>query len=261
MQSLLRPRLGVNVDHIATLRQARGTTYPDPVTAAALAELAGADQITVHLREDRRHINDRDVRVLRETVQTRLNLEMAATPEMLAIARQIKPDMITLVPEKREERTTEGGLAVRENLASLKEYCEALRETGAYLSLFIDPQGEQIAASAELGVEIVELHTGDYCEANQAFTNQKKESPFQREEELERLRKGARVAHSLGLVVAAGHGLDYKNVLAVAAIPQFEEFNIGHSIISRASLVGLERAVQEMLEALAIGRRLGAGEP
>jgi pyridoxine 5-phosphate synthase len=254
-----RPRLGVNVDHIATLRQARGTIYPDPVAAAALAELAGADQITVHLREDRRHIQDRDVLVLRETVETRLNLEMAATDEMLAFALEVRPDMVTLVPEKREEQTTEGGLDVVGQADRLGEYLEALRESGAYLSLFIDPEPEQIAASAELGVEIVELHTGDYCEAAPATTNKLRPSEFDRATELARLEEAARVAHTVGLTVAAGHGLDYKNVLDVAAIPLIEEFNIGHSIVSRASLVGFERAVAEMIEALYLGRQWGEG--
>lgn len=261
MQPLLRPRLGVNVDHIATLRNARGTSYPDPVSAAALAELAGADQITVHLREDRRHITERDVRILRETVTTRLNLEMAATDEMLQIARSIQPDMITLVPEKREEQTTEGGLNVVQNQSSFKVYLDRLRQTGAHLSLFIDPDSDQISASADLGVDIVELHTGDYCEANAPFTNRNAEHSFDRTRELQRLRKAAQFADTLGLVVAAGHGLDYKNVLALAAIPQFEEFNIGHSIISRASLVGLERATREMIAALAQGRHDGTAQP
>ncbi len=250
-----RPRLGVNVDHVATVRQARGTPYPDPVTAASLAELAGADQITIHLREDRRHIQDRDVRTLRETVKTRLNLEMAATDEMLDIARATQPDMVTLVPEKREEQTTEGGLAVAENRARLGEYLEALRETGAHLSLFIDPDIAQIEASKELGADIVELHTGDYCEAAAEFTNRQRPSDFDRDEELQKLVVAAERAAELGLVVAAGHGLDYKNVLAIAAIDEFEEFNIGHSIVSRAVLVGFERAVTEMIEALALGRR------
>ncbi len=258
MQSLIRPRLGVNVDHVATVRQARGTPYPEPVAAASLAELAGADQITIHLREDRRHIVDRDVRVLRETVGTRLNLEMAATDEMLDIATDIKPDMVTLVPEKREEQTTEGGLDVVGNRDRLSGYLEKLRDCGAHLSLFIDPNPQQIAASADLGVEIVELHTGDYCEAAAPFTNRRRESEFDRHHELQRLKKSARVADTLGLVVAAGHGLDYKNVLDVAAIPQFEEFNIGHSIVARAVLVGFERAVREMIEALHAGRRAGA---
>lgn len=254
MDTKRRPRLGVNVDHVATIRQARGTLYPDPVTAAALSELAGADQITIHLREDRRHIQDRDVHVMRQTVQTRLNLEMAATAEMAAIAAQVKPDMITLVPERREEQTTEGGLDVVGQLANLKPYLEQLRATGAQLSLFIDPDEAQIRASAELGVQIVELHTGDYCEASDPGANSAK-AHGDRLAELERLRVGAKLASELGLIVAAGHGLDYKNVLDVAAIPEFEEFNIGHSIIARAVLVGLERAVREMIEALELGRR------
>jgi pyridoxine 5-phosphate synthase len=252
--SLNRPRLGVNVDHVATLRQARGTPYPDPITAAAMSELAGADQITVHLREDRRHIQDRDVEILRRTVETRLNLEMAATDEMLEIARAIEPDMVTLVPEKREEQTTEGGLAVVENRARLADYIEDLRSCGAHISLFIDPDTAQIEASAELGADIVELHTGDFCEAAAEFTNRNAGSTFDRDEELDKLVGGAKRAADLGLVVAAGHGLDYKNVLAVAAIAQFEEFNIGHSIVSRAVLVGFERAVREMIDALALGR-------
>jgi pyridoxine 5-phosphate synthase len=257
MQHNLRPRLGVNVDHVATLRQARGTSYPDPVTAAALAELAGADQITIHLREDRRHIQDRDVHLMRQTVQTRLNLEMGATQEMLAIACEVRPDMVTLVPEKREERTTEGGLAVRENADSLARYIERLKASGAYISLFIDPDPEQIAASHALGVDIVELHTGDYCEAHPHFTNQLRPASYDADHELQKLTEAARQAHALGLVVAAGHGLDYKNVLPVAAITEIEEFNIGHSIVSRAVLVGFERAVREMIDALALGRNGG----
>ncbi len=251
----LRPRLGVNVDHIATLRQARGTTYPDPVTAAALAELAGADQITVHLREDRRHIQDRDVALLRQTVQTRLNLEMGATQEMLQIAIAVRPDMVTLVPEKREERTTEGGLDVVGQRAVLGDYIKRLRDSGAVVSLFIDPDEAQLEASAALGVELVELHTGDYCEALDAWTNRVGEHR-DRATELARLRVAAKQGRALGLIMAAGHGLDYKNVLEVAAISELEEFNIGHSIIARASLVGLERAVREMIEALERGRMM-----
>ncbi|MBA2662157.1 MAG: pyridoxine 5'-phosphate synthase [Bradymonadaceae bacterium] len=252
-----RPRLGVNVDHVATLRQARQTIYPDPVSAAALAELAGADQITVHLREDRRHIQERDVRILRETVTTRLNLEMAATEEMLALALSVGPDMVTLVPEKREEQTTEGGLAVVENFATLQRYIERLRPSGAYISLFIDPDPDQIEASARLGVEIVELHTGDYCEAAAHFTNRLRPSRFALDVELQRLVEGAKRASNLGLVVAAGHGLNYKNVEAIAAIEPIEEFNIGHSIVAHAVFVGFERAVREMIEALEAGRARG----
>ena len=250
-----RPRLGVNVDHVATVRQARGTHYPEPITAASMAELAGADQITVHLREDRRHIQDRDVRVLRDTVGTRLNLEMAATREMLDIALDIGPDMVTLVPEKREEQTTEGGLDVVGHRSRLDDYLDELSESGAHLSLFIDPSIEQVEASRDIGATIVELHTGDYCEAAAEFTNTHVESEFDRAEELEKLRSAAKHAEQLGLTVAAGHGLDYKNVLDVAAIEEFEEFNIGHSIVSRAVLVGFERAVGEMIDALALGRR------
>lgn len=255
MSSSLRPRLGVNVDHVATVRQARGTIYPEPVAAAALAELAGADQITIHLREDRRHIQDRDVHVLRQTVGTRLNLEMGATEEMLSIAADVEPDMVTLVPERREEQTTEGGLDVIGQREHLSSYLDKLSKCGAHLSLFIDPDADQIAASADLGVDIVELHTGDYCEAAAPFSNRNRDSEFDRHTELKRLTKAARVADTLDLVVAAGHGLDYKNVLDVAAIPQFEEFNIGHSIVARAVLVGFDQAVREMIEALHAGRR------
>ncbi len=256
MTELIRPRLGVNVDHVATLRQARGTHYPEPVAAASLAELAGADQITIHLREDRRHIQDRDVYALRQTVGTRLNFEMGATEEMLEIALDVEPDMITLVPEKREEQTTEGGLDVIAQRDELGDYMERLRSCGAHLSLFVDPDPDQISASAQLGVDLVELHTGDYCEAQPPLTNAHRPQHFDRSDELQRLRDAARVAESLDLIVAAGHGLDYKNVLDVAAIPQFEEFNIGHSIVSRAVLVGFERAVREMIDALDQGRRL-----
>ena len=255
MSSPPRARLGVNVDHVATIRQARGTHYPEPITAASLAELAGADQITVHLREDRRHIVDRDVHLLRQTVETRLNLEMGATDEMLEIACDVLPDMVTLVPEKREEQTTEGGLDVAGQRDFLEDYLQRLSKSGAHLSLFIDPDPAQIEASADLGVDIVELHTGDYCEAAREFTNAHQPAEFDRDHQLSRLERGARIASKLDLVVAAGHGLDYKNVLDVAAIPQFEEFNIGHSIVSRAVLVGFERAVREMIEALEIGRR------
>lgn len=246
-----RPRLGVNIDHVATLRQARGTPYPDPVAAAAIAELAGADQITVHLREDRRHIQDRDVRVLRQTVGTRLNLEMGASEEMLAFALEIRPDMVTLVPEKREERTTEGGLDVAGGWDRLHHYVKRLRACGAQISMFIDPDAEQIDASAALGAEIVELHTGDFCEADLAHRNADPYDPeHPRARELARLQIGARRAADAGLIVAAGHGLDLKTVLDVAAIEVIEEFNIGHSIVSRAVFVGFEQAVREMIVAM-----------
>lgn len=234
-----RVRLHVNVDHIATLRQARGTTYPDPVWAASLCELAGADGITVHLREDRRHIQDRDVRILRQTVRTVLNLEMAATPEMVAIAREVRPDIATLVPEKRQEQTTEGGLdlSTAEARGGLGERIAQLREAGIRVSLFVDPDVEVMGWSKDVGADIVELHTGDYCNAPRA------EAPV----ELERLAQAARQATGLGLRVAAGHGLDYPNVEPVAALPGVEELNIGHSIIARAALVGLDAAVRDLI--------------
>jgi pyridoxine 5-phosphate synthase len=230
-------RLGVNIDHVATLRQQRGTAYPDPVFAAYLAELAGAHQITVHLREDRRHIQDRDLSTLRATVQTRLNLEMAATPEMRDIALAVRPHMVTLVPEKRAERTTEGGLDLSAARQSIASTLEALANAGIPTSLFIDPTEDAIEASAALGAPIVELHTGDYCEATGA----------NRDRELERVARAAKHGKTLGLVVAAGHGLDYANVEAIAALSEIEELNIGHSIVSRAVFVGFEAAVREML--------------
>lgn len=238
------PRLGVNVDHVATLRQQRDTLYPDPVTAAAMAELAGADQITVHLREDRRHIQDRDVRLLRQTAQTSLNLEMANTEAMLQFALEIQPDMVTLVPEKRQERTTEGGLDVIGNQAALASTIAALQEASIVVSLFIDPVEAQIRASHELGAESIEIHTGDYCEAAGAQ---------RRAELLAALKQAAELSRSLGLITAAGHGLDYRNVVDVAALGLYEEFNIGHSIVCRAVLVGMERAVTEMIAALRLG--------
>lgn len=232
------PKLGVNVDHVATVRQARGTTEPDPVTAAALAELAGADSITVHLREDRRHIQDRDVEVLRRTLQTRLNLEMAATEEMTAIALRIRPDSVCLVPERREELTTEGGLDVIRHEESLRPTVAALREGGISVSLFIDPDLSQVAAARRVGADMIEIHTGTYCEAR---------TPGEERAELAKIDACIREGHRLGLTVNAGHGLNYRNVQAVVALGGIEEFNIGHSIVSRAVLVGLERAVREMV--------------
>lgn len=236
-------RLHINVDHVATLRQARGTRYPDPVTAAALCELAGADGITVHLREDRRHIQERDVRILRDTVATLLNLEMAATPAMVAIAQAIKPDVVTLVPEKREERTTEGGLDVVGQEQAIAGAVGTLRSAGIRVSLFVDPTPETIDASARLRPEMVELHTGDYALAPRLSTAMR--------DELTRLSTAARRAKQAGLAVAAGHGLDYLNVASVAALPEVEELNIGHSIVSRAVLVGMDAAVREMRQAIA----------
>lgn len=227
--------LGVNIDHVATLRQARGTRYPDPVKAALDAEEAGADGITVHLREDRRHIQDRDVRVLRETLKVPMNLEMGCTEEMIRIACEVKPDYVCLVPEKRQEVTTEGGLDVLLNRAQLAEAIPRLREAGIKVSLFIDPDHDQIQASAELEADLVELHTGRYAETWRHD-----------DAELRRLLQGAAFASEMGLTVNAGHGLTYWNVFPVAAIPGMHELNIGHSIVARAVLVGMERAVREM---------------
>jgi pyridoxine 5-phosphate synthase len=233
--------LGVNIDHIATLRQARRTVEPDPIAAAVLAELAGADGITVHLREDRRHIQDRDVRVLRQTVRTHLNLEMAPTDEMVAIALDIKPDYVTLVPEKREEVTTEGGLDVAGQIQRISEIVAKLQDAGIPVSLFIDADPTQIDAAAQMKAKFIELHTGSYAEAADETS---------RDKELEALAKGCEQAIAAGLRVNAGHGLTYWNVYPVARLKGMEELNIGHSIISRASLVGLERAVREMKQAM-----------
>ena len=229
--------LGVNVDHVATIRQARGGREPDPVTAAAIAELAGADGITVHLREDRRHIQDRDVVLLRDTVKTHLNLEMAATDDMLAFARKIVPDCVTLVPEKRAELTTEGGLDVANNEQTLSQQIALLHQSNITVSLFIDPDREQLQASANVKADYIEIHTGSYCEA--AGNEQKLE--------LEKIEETILEAKKLGLGINAGHGLNYKNILPVVSLGGIEEFNIGHSIISRAVLVGLDRAVREMV--------------
>jgi pyridoxine 5-phosphate synthase len=233
-------RLHVNVDHVATLRQARGASYPDPIPAASICEMAGARGITIHLREDRRHIVDRDLELMRKVVTTVLNLEMAATAEMVAIACRVKPDMCTLVPEKREERTTEGGLAVVRDAAALEASVERLRSAGIRVSLFVDPIRKEIEASRRVGAEIVELHTGEYCNAGRDRVAR----------ELDRLRDAAAAAADLGLDVAAGHGLHYHNVREVAEIPEVEELNIGHSIIARAVFVGLDNAVRQMLEAM-----------
>jgi len=229
--------LGVNIDHIATIRQARRTVEPDPIAAAILAELGGADGITVHLREDRRHIQDRDVRILRETVQTHLNLEMAATPEMVNIALEIKPDYVTLVPEKREEVTTEGGLDIVSQLGKISKIVDQLQSAEIPVSLFIDADPPQIAASQQSQAKFIELHTGRYAEAKTAAD---------RDRELAVLTRGTEEAIALCLRVNAGHGLTYQNVYPVACIPGMEELNIGHTIVSRAALVGMERAVREM---------------
>jgi pyridoxine 5-phosphate synthase len=242
-------RLGVNVDHVATLREARRGRQPDPVAAALLCEEAGADQITVHLREDRRHIQDRDVRVLRELVKTQLNLEMAATDEMVAIAASVRPDTATLVPERREELTTEGGLDVLAAREKLAPAIGRLRQAGIRVSLFVDPRLDQVEESLRLGADAVELHTGRYAGAGNGR---------EREEERERIADSAKLARKIGLEALAGHGLDYQNVAAIARIPEIVEVNIGHSIVARALSVGLAEAVREMAALLRYHR---AGVP
>jgi len=232
-------RLGVNVDHVATVRQARRIDEPDPVLAAYLAELAGADSIICHLREDRRHIQDRDLKLLRETVKTRLNLEMAPTNEMVRIALEVKPDLCTLVPERREELTTEGGLNVALNIEGLKKTVKLLHDADIKVSLFIDPDPEQVKASHRCGADIIEIHTGRYAEAKKELEIEKR---------LEEIENAAKFAAKLKLSVSAGHGLNYRNVPRLLRIEEIEELNIGHSIVARAVIVGFERAVREMKE-------------
>lgn len=234
-------RLGVNVDHVATLRQARGGKEPDPVAAAVLAELGGADGIVIHLREDRRHIQDRDLRLLREVVQTKLDLEMAATEEMVRIAMDIKPHLVTFVPERRQELTTEGGLDVAGNRERIKDLITLLHQCGIAVSLFIDPELEQIKSARRVEADCIELHTGRYANA----TGLKEQ-----DSEFEALVQAARAAYKLELVVNAGHGLNYRNVRRLRTIPEIVEYNIGHSIIAHAVSVGLERAVREMKDLL-----------
>jgi len=233
------PRLGVNIDHVATIRQARRTIEPDPVWAAVLAELGGADGITLHLREDRRHIQDRDLRLLRETVQVKLNLEMAASPEVTQIALDVKPDQVTLVPERREEVTTEGGLDVLAHFARVQECVRTCLASGIEVSLFLDPDPRQIEAARSLGVQGVELHTGKYADAA---------SPAERGRELDALRAAGQIVREYGMLLHMGHGLTYRNVVPVARIAGVAELNIGHSIVSRAVLVGMTAAVREMKE-------------
>ncbi len=228
--------LGVNIDHVATLRQVRRASYPDPLHAALLAEQSGADSITLHLREDRRHIQDRDVTVMRAALQTRMNLEMAVTDEMIKIAKRVLPQDCCLVPEKRAEVTTEGGLDVRGQAARIGAACAELAAAGIRVSLFIDPDPDQIEASRRSGVPVIELHTGAYAEA----------SGEARAKELERLRAGAHLGASLGLIVNAGHGLHYHNVAPVAGIEEIVELNIGHAIVARAVFDGLATAVRDM---------------
>ena len=236
--------LGVNIDHVATLRQARRSSYPDPLHAALLAEQSGADSITLHLREDRRHIQDRDVELMRQALQTRMNLEMAVTDEMIGIACRIRPQDVCLVPEKREEVTTEGGLDVAGQSARIAAACGALAAAGIRVSLFIDPDPAQIEASRRVGAPVIELHTGAYAEAQGVA----------RTREFERLVAGARQAAALGLTVNAGHGLHYHNVVPVAAIPEIVELNIGHAIIARAVFDGLARAVRDMKDLMLAAR-------
>lgn len=228
--------LGVNIDHIATLRQQRGTKYPNPVDAAVLVQLAGADQITVHLREDRRHIHDNDVRLLKSMLQIPLNLEMANTREMLQFALEIKPHMVTLVPEKREERTTEGGLNLKLFESQIKETVSILQEQNIPVSLFIEPNEEDIEISSKVNAKMIEIHTGKYAELEGELADT----------EFDRIQKACAFAQSKNIIVHAGHGLHYTNTKRIAQIPGMHDLNIGHSIISRAVLVGLERAVKEM---------------
>ena len=237
-------RLGVNVDHVATVRQARGIDVPDPVEAALLAERGGADGITVHLREDRRHIQERDVELLRRKIETKLNLEMALNPEIVEIARRIRPDDVCLVPERREELTTEGGLDVISQKARIKEAVAKLQGDGIRVSLFVDPERLQIEASREVGAHGVEIHTGRYSNAIES-----------RARELEEVIAAASLARRLGLEVHGGHGLNYENVLPVARVPEIVELNIGHSIVARAILVGIEQAVREMKQLLIEARK------
>ena len=229
--------LGVNIDHVATLRQARGTRYPDPIQAAIEVEQAGADAVTLHLREDRRHIQDRDVEMLKDILLTRMNLEMAVTNEMLAIAERIRPEECCLVPERREELTTEGGLDVLGQKLRMQEACMRLAESGARVSLFIDADCAQIEAAKEVGAPVIEIHTGHYADA---------ESQQQRDIEFERIKQAVEYGDSIGLHVNAGHGLNYQNILPIAALSQIKELNIGHAIIARALFTGLQPAVLEM---------------
>lgn len=230
-------QLGINIDHVATLRQCRQTVYPEPVHAALEAERAGADGITAHLREDRRHIQDRDIRLLKAIVQTKLNLEMAVTEEMVAFAETVRPQDCCLVPERRAELTTEGGLDVASQVGAIQDAVERLSRAGVRVSLFVDPEPRQIEAASQTGAPVVELHTGGYAHADR---------PERQAQERERLKAGLGRAHALGLSVHAGHGLDYNNVQSVAALPGIKELNIGHAIVARAVLGGLGPAVSEM---------------
>ncbi len=242
-------RLNVNIDHVATIREARKTIEPSIITAAVICEQAGANGITVHLRGDRRHIQDRDIELLRDVVTTYLNVEMAATDEMLAIAERTRPDAVSLVPEKPNEVTTEGGLDVIGNFDVIKNAVERLKAAGVFVSIFIDPTPEQIEAAKNAGAQQVELCTGEYAELTLGSRAMHGEGERRAAAEVERIRTAADHARSLGLIVAAGHGLTYRNIAALAAIPEITEFNIGHNIISRSVFVGLSQAVREMITA------------
>ncbi len=237
--------LGVNIDHVATIRQARGTRYPEPIQAALIAEQAGADAITLHLREDRRHIQDRDVRMLKEILQTRMNLEMAVTPEMLRIACEIQPADCCLVPERREELTTEGGLDVVGQLSKIRAACAQLAAAGVRVSLFVDADAAQIRAAADCQAPVIEIHTGHYANAHTAAAHQ---------QELARISHAVELGTSLGLHVNAGHGLDYHNVCAIAALPDIRELNIGHAIVAQAIFSGLHAAVATMKQTMQAAR-------
>ncbi|MEK6684430.1 MAG: pyridoxine 5'-phosphate synthase [Nitrospirota bacterium] len=234
-------RLGVNIDHIATLRQARGGTEPDPITAAVLVELAGADGIVVHLREDRRHIKDRDLHLLREIIRTKLDLEMAPVEEIVKIALDVKPHMVTLVPERREELTTEGGLDIAGNRESLRSTTALLHDAGIAVSLFVEPDLDQVKASHRIGADYIEIHTGRYVNAKLLK---------EQDAELEAIQQTAKLAYKLGMGVNAGHGLNYRNIKRLLPIHEIVEYNIGHSIIARAVMIGLQQAVREMKELL-----------
>ena len=232
-------RLAVNVDHVATLREARGIDEPDPVIAAGIAEIAGADGIICHLREDRRHIKERDLKLLREIVKTKLNLEMAAVEEMINIAREVGPDLVTLVPERRQELTTEGGLNLKARPEYYREVVDRIKEVGIKISFFIDPDPEQIQIAKEVGGDIVEIHTGHYSEAK---------SEEEQEKRFLKIKEAVETAHSLGLRISAGHGLNYVNIKRLKALPQIEEYSIGHSIVTRSIYVGFYKAVKEMVD-------------
>ena len=231
--------LAVNIDHIATIREARKASYPDPIAAALRAEMAGADGIVAHLREDRRHVNDRDIRLLREVIQTRFILEMAATEEMLTIALEVKPELVTLVPEKREEVTTEGGLDLIANKAHIEAAIKRLQDGGIPVSIFIDADLDQIKMAREVGADFIEIHTGAFCDA---------ETDDEREVEMERIKAAAKLGHELELGVNAGHGINYDSVKAFKEVPEIDEYSIGHSIVARAAMVGMDQAVRDMAQ-------------